>query len=406
VLPAVTEPLRHEWGLTDTQIGWLGTAFTLLYAVVGLPLGRLADQRRRTRLLALGVALWSALTFASGLCRNFVSLFAARLGVGVGEAACAPTAASLIGDLFPPLERARAMSVFMLGLPAGLALSYVVSGAIAQHFGWRYAFFVAGMPGLFLAMLIWRAREPARGWAEAVPVGAARRPGSPYIVVLGLPTMWIVIVSGALHNFNLYGISAFLPALLTRYHGESVQSAGVFSGLIIGAMGAVGMLAGGWLGDAAMRRRADGRMLVAAASLLLSAPVSWLALQQPAGAAVAFAALLGIAWLLMYVYYATVYAAIQDIIEPALRGTAMAVYFLAMYLLGASLGPLGTGWLSDTMARRAAGSLPVDEHFRALGLHSAMYMVPVVAVILALVLFIGALTIRKDIATLTNWMRR
>ncbi|MBM4320984.1 MAG: MFS transporter, partial [Deltaproteobacteria bacterium] len=282
VLPAVTEPLRHEWGLTDTQIGWLGTAFTLLYAVVGLPLGRLADQRRRTRLLALGVALWSALTFASGLCRNFVSLFAARLGVGVGEAACAPTAASLIGDLFPPLERARAMSVFMLGLPAGLALSYVVSGAIAQHFGWRYAFFVAGMPGLFLAMLIWRAREPARGWAEAVPVGAARRPGSPYIVVLGLPTMWIVIVSGALHNFNLYGISAFLPALLTRYHGESVQSAGVFSGLIIGAMGAVGMLAGGWLGDAAMRRRADGRMLVAAASLLLSAPVSWLALQQPA----------------------------------------------------------------------------------------------------------------------------
>ena len=140
ILGAVTEPVRKEWRLTDTELGWLGTAFTLLYAVVGVPLGRLADAWRRKQLLAMGLALWSAMTYASGLCRSFASMFAARLAVGVGEAACAPTSSSLIGDLFRPHERARALSVFMLGLPVGIALSYATSGTVAQHYGWRAAF--------------------------------------------------------------------------------------------------------------------------------------------------------------------------------------------------------------------------------------------------------------------------
>lgn len=144
ILASVIEPLRRDWGLSDTQLGWLVTAFTLLYAVVGLPLGRLADTWRRNLLLAAGLALWSGLTCLSGFCRNFWQLFAARLGVGIGEASCAPAATSMIGDLYPPPQRARAMSVFMLGLPAGVALSYLIGGAIAQHYGWRAVFFLAG----------------------------------------------------------------------------------------------------------------------------------------------------------------------------------------------------------------------------------------------------------------------
>jgi MFS family permease len=127
----LAEPVRKEWGLTDTQVGWLATAFTLLYAVVGVPLGRLADRSNRSRILAVGVFFWSLMTAASGLTRNFWQLFVVRLGVGVGEATCAPASASLIGDLYPPQQRAKAMSFFMMGLPIGLALSYLVSSQMS-----------------------------------------------------------------------------------------------------------------------------------------------------------------------------------------------------------------------------------------------------------------------------------
>jgi MFS family permease len=216
--------------------------------------------------------------------------------------------------------------------------------------------------------------------------------------------MWVIVVSGALHNFNLYGISAFLPAYLSRYHHASVQTAGFLSGALIGIAGAVGLLAGGWLGDEGAKR-ANGRMILAGTAMLLSAPLGFLALQQTS--AMRFVALLGAAYTLMYVYYAAVYATIHDIVEPALRGTAMALYFFAMYMLGASLGPLGTGWLSDFLARRAAGigaAATIPEHFRAVGLHRAMHVVPVIAAVIAVVLLVGAVTVRKDMDRLRAWM--
>jgi MFS family permease len=414
ILGAVTEPIRKEWSLTDTQIGMLGTAFILLYAVVGVPLGRLADLWNRKLLLAIGVSIWSALTYASGLCRGFWSLFAVRLGVGIGEAACAPTASSLIGDLFPPQERSRALAIFMLGLPVGLSLSYIVSGTIAQHYSWQAAFFVAGVPGLILAILSLFIREPERGRSETTKVGSARRPGSPYSLVLGIPTMWWIIASGAIHNFNMYAIASFMPAFLIRYHHVSVQTAGFISGIIFGSVGAIGMLLGGWGGDWMLRRMANGRMLGAAIALAASVPAGYLALQQPAGALISFMCFQGIASMMMYTYYATVYSTIQDIVEPSLRGTAMAIYFFAMYLLGAALGPIGTGWVSDWLARRAAAAAnlalsstsAVPEQFRAIGLHQAMYMVPILGVLLVVVLLAGAITVRKDMQRLRDWITR
>jgi len=410
ILGAVTEPVRKEWRLTDTELGWLGTAFTLLYAVVGVPLGRLADAWRRKQLLAMGLALWSAMTYASGLCRSFASMFAARLAVGVGEAACAPTSSSLIGDLFRPHERARALSVFMLGLPVGIALSYATSGTVAQHYGWRAAFFVAGFPGLVLAALCLLLHEPERGSSEASAIGAARRQGSPYRLVLGIPTMWWIIASGALHNFNMYAIGAFLPAFLMRYHHTSLQAAGFISAVVAGSVGALGMLAGGWLGDAMMRRRANGRMLVATVALFVSVPASALALAQAPGALGRFMLFQAVATAMMYVYYATVYSTIQDIVEPSLRGTAMALYFLAMYVLGASFGPIATGWVSDHLARSAAagahlGAGPVPDEFRATGLHQAMYMVPLLGVALGGVLLAASRTVTRDMLKLQEWMR-
>jgi MFS family permease len=416
ILAAVTEPVRKEWALTDSAIGFLGTAFTLLYAVVGVPLGRLADCWTRTRLLSIGVTVWSVLTAASGLAWNYGSLFLSRLGVGIGEASCAPAANSLIGDLFPANRRARALSIFMLGLPVGLFLSYWLSGRIAHAYGWRAAFYLACLPGLVLALLALGIREPQRGAAET---GDLRRfndstvqrsnalTTNPYWVVLGIPTMWWIIVSGALHNFNMYAVNSFLTAFLSRYHHLNIKEATFIAAVVLGAVGVIGLLGGGWAADHFGTKRSDGRLLVASLAMVAAAPCLYLALRQPKGATVAFMLWMGAGSLLMFVYYSGVYAAIQDVVEPGLRGTAMALYFFAMYVLGASLGPLGTGMLSDYFARKsmtmARGTL-MTEQFKAAGLHQAMHLLPLLALVLALVLFAASRTIAADMQKLRQWM--
>ena len=409
ILGAIVEPLRREWSLSDAQIGWIGTAFTLLYAVVGLPLGRLADRTRRTFLLGSGALLWSAMTAVSGLATGFAGLFAARLGVGVGEAVCAPAAASLIGDLFPSARRGRATAVFMLGLPVGLGLSYAVGGAVAQAWGWRAAFFVAGVPGLAAAALCFALPEPARGAAEPHPIGTRHRSGSALLLFTQTPTLVWIVVSGALHNFNMYALSTFVPALLARHHGLAVREAGALSGLIFGVFGGLGLLVGGWVGDRAAAWKESGRLVVSTVALAASAPLVVLFLLQPRGAVGLSLVCVCPALLLMYLYYAPVYATIQDVVEPARRGIAMAAYFCAMYLMGASLGPVGTGVLSDRLAARAAaaaGSPVVTETFRAQGLQRAMYVVPALSVVLAVVLFAGARASVRDRRALTSWMEQ
>jgi len=402
ILPAVQEKIREDWGLSDSQLGWLGTAFILLYAVVGLPLGRWADVGPRRWILAGGVGLWSLLTLCSGLAWNFWSLFLLRLGVGVGEASCAPVASSLIGDLVSPGRRARAMGIFMLGLPVGLALSYLVSSTIAQHHSWQAAFFVAGGPGLLLAvaaLFIADTRPQAPRQLGSMVTGGQRvrfwgAAGS----ILALPTMWWIIISGALHNFNMYALGSFLASLLKRYHGVSIGTAGQLTALVYG-FGALGLFGAGWLGDYAFKRWNNGRLHVAWIGLTLSIPCLLLALAAPPGDIWTCAAWLLPGCMLLYAYYGTIYATIQDIIIPSLRGTAMALYFFAMYFLGAVLGPVGVGWLSDWGARRAAqadGSEFASEWQRATGLHDAMYIVPVLTGVLVLVLLAATRTFPAD----------
>jgi MFS family permease len=399
VVSAVQEKIRKEWSLSDTELGWLGTAFILLYAIVGLPLGRLADRWNRKWLLAAGIALWSVMTFVSGFAWGFWSLFVFRLGVGIGEATCAPTASSLIGDLVPAQRRARAMSIFMLGLPLGLALSFFVSGAIAQRYGWEAAFFVAGVPGLLLAVAALSILDPVRGSADPQSGPIEHRPfGVVVRRVLSSPTMWLIIVSGALHNFNMYGLGTFVASFLTRYHGVTIAQAGYVSGLVYGC-GALGLFAAGWLGDRAFQRGPSGRLHVAWIGLAGAVPCLLFALAAAPGELWLCVAGLLPGCLLLYAYYGTVYATIQDIVEPASRGMAMAIYFCAMYLLGAVLGPMVMGATSDHFAHEAAaldGSASVTEWHKALGLHRAMYLIPILDTALVVVLFAAAFTVKRD----------
>jgi MFS family permease len=412
IIGAVGEPIRREFGLGDAALGALNVAFTLIYAFVGLPLGRLADRYPRKWILSAGVTVWSLFTAASGLAQSFWQIFALRLGVGVGEASCAPAANSLIGDYFPAEKRARATSVFMLGLPVGLALSFAVSGWVTRNYGWRAAFLVAGLPGLLCAALALFIGEPRRGAGERAGVGAKQREGSPYLLVLSSPTMRWLVLSGAVHNFNLYAISAFIVSYLIRFHGLDIQAAGFYSMIIYGLLSLPGLFLGGVLGDWAKRRRPDGALLVVTAAALFSIPFFFFALGVDAGRVAPFVVLMGASVAMMYFYYAIVYATIADVTEPSLRGTAMAVYFLVMYLGGASFGPYVVGLISDYFTQQAAVAAGLTdltaaalEPFRGAGLRSAMYTVPILSGFLTVILFAASRTVKDDVEKLHGWMR-
>jgi MFS family permease len=427
VLGAVLEPLHREFGLSDTQLAVLATAFTLLYAVAGLPLGRLADQWSRKRLLTIGVSVWAALTALGGLASSYGMLLATRLGVGIGEATCAPAATSWIGDLVPAGRRARAMAIFMMAVPVGGFLSFAVGGPVAQAWGWRMALVLAAVPAVALVPALAMLREPARnqlagesacptrsqsgagafachpskpshngeGAVLSEPATPPASSPSPWLLAR-IPAFWWIAASGAIVNFMLYSFSFFLPAFLTRYHGLSVARSGVWSGVGSGAAGILGALAAGYLGDQAARDLGRRRLLLAAAAAALAAVPVFAAIRLPAGSVFAAVLLLMLAYGLWQTYYGLVYAAIQDIVPAQLRGTAMATYYLAMYLCGASFGPLVTGRLSDHFARVAANSGAAPDAARAVGLHDAMYLIPTCSAALAGVLWMAGRKSRVD----------
>ena len=401
VLPGVVlEPVRKEFGLSDTMSGVLGTAFILVYAIAGVPLGRLADRVRRTRLLAGGVAVWSLMTAASGAVVNFWQLLLVRMGVGIGEASCAPAANSMIGDLYPSERRARALGLFMLGLPLGSLACFALGGWVAREFGWRAPFFLAAVPGLIVAVLAWRLTEPARGGQERVAAGPAETLDRPFRRILSIPTVWWIIVSGAAVNFAAYALGTFLPALLVRLHGLDLAQAGGISSLVLGATGLVGLTAGGVLADRLHQAFPRGRLLAGAVALLAAAPLLWLGLVQPPGATQALTVLLSLGWLLYFVYFVTVYPALQDVIAPQLRATAMAVYFFFQYVLGGALGMLVTGLLSDHYAQaamRAAGAAAPSALHIATGLQASLALaVPLAILVTGLSLLMASRSFVAD----------
>jgi predicted MFS family arabinose efflux permease len=303
----------------------------------------------------------------------------------------------LIGDLFPPERRARAMAIFMLGLPLGLFSSYILSGVVGQAWGWRAAFFVACIPGLLLAVLALFIREPPRGVIATRAADAA--PGNPYAQVLSIRTLWWIILSGLLFNFNAYAVNVFQTPFLQRFHALSLQDANTLSGFSLGLAGVIGLLLGGWLGDRLRLVLPSARVLLPAIAMLVSVPCVLIALQQPKGGVLTFALLMGTSTAMSYVYFATVYSAIQDVVPSNLRGTAVSLYFFAMYVLGASFGATIMGALSDYFAHQAmtaAGASEMADAFRASGLHDAMYVIPALMLLCSGSLFGAATTIRAD----------
>ena len=404
VAGAIAEPMKKEFSLSDAQIGMLGSVFIWIYAIIGVPLGFMADRMKRKTLLAAGVVVWSLLTAMNAFAQNYTQLLMARLGVGIGEAVVAPSATSWIGDLVPTAKRARAMALFMLGVPVGGALSYFFSGPIAQSFGWRTALVIAALPAILLVPPLLMLREPERGEAEfktgALAGVAANEPRQSMWSVLRIPTLLWIIASGALLNFNMYAYGTFTVSFLMRIHGQLLSTAGILTGVIMIVGGVAGGLLAGRVGDRIVGRRKDGRLLVAAMFALAGVPLAYFGIVQRRGSLALAVILLSLAYGMCNTYYGLVYSSIHEIVAPSLRATTMAIYFMFMYMCGASMGPLLTGTISDWRARVAAAaaqSSVITAANKATGLQEAMLIIPLLGFLLAVVLYAGSKTITADI---------
>lgn len=407
-IPAIVmEPIRLEWSLSDLQIGLLGTAFTLVYAIAGVPLGRMADTGSRRKIMGWGLTVWSGLTALNGMAGSFWSFLLIRMGVGIGEASYAPAANSLIGDLFPASKRARAMGIFMLGLPLGLLLAYFTIGAMVQAFGsWRAPFFIAAVPGLLLAVFMFFIREPARGAAESVRVQQSPVQ-QPLRKVLAIRTFWWLTLAGLAYNFASYACNSFMVPMLQRYFGLPLQEAAVAVGIMVGLTGLIGLTAGGWLADKAHLRSPRGRLLLGTVSMLIAALCTAYPLLAGRIEIAVFVGVFSLGWLFSYNFYTCVYTAIQDVVEPRLRATAMALFFAGLYLLGGGLGPVVVGGLSDHFARAAqaaAGAPEMSEAFKAVGLHDALLLIPVALLLTMLALLQASRCFASDAARMRSKM--
>jgi predicted MFS family arabinose efflux permease len=279
----------------------------------------------------------------------------------------------------------------------------MLSGIIGELWGWRAAFLIAAAPGFVLAGLSLFIREPERGATEKLPLTGRPDAMTAYRTVLRIRTLWWIVLSGILFNFNTYAINTFQSSFLQRFHELSLKDASTISAFSLGLAGAVGLFIGGWFGDRLHVNRANGRLLLAAVCLSIGAPLVFVALQQPKGSVLPFTLFMAASTAMTYVYYSTVYSAIQDVVEPRLRGTAVSLYFFAMYVLGASFGSTIMGALSDHFAHEAmlaAGASTMAPLFRATGLHSAMYIIPALMLLCGGSLFGAARTVANDMKNL------
>ena len=357
VLSAVLPKIQADMGLTLTQAGLLGSSFLFVYAIATLPLGVWADRSIRKNIVALCVGIWSVATILTGLTRNFLQLLSVRSVLGIGEAGYAPASLSLLGDFFSKEKRARILSYWSAGTLLGTAIGLALGGLVADAFGWRYAFFIVGVPGLIAAFLAWRMIEPRRGAFEnaegdeneADSVQAHGSFGKDFQGSLKklrhISTYWTLVAALVFSFFTIGGTSYWLPFYFVHAFHLSLGSAGLITGAVLVGGGLIGTVAGGWLADFAQRRRPEGRLLVAAFGFLVGAPLVLIALlihTLPL-----FVSVFIIAAISLSFCTGPLNAVIQDVIAPALRATAIGLSLLLAHLLGDAAAPFVIGAIAN-----------------------------------------------------------
>ena len=351
ILAILLPAIRDEFRVGDTVLGLLaGPAFAIFYVTLGLPVAHLADRVNRRNLIAAAVAVWSAMTALSGLAANVWQLALARIGVGVGEAGCNPSAYSIIADLYPPEHRSSAMGLYTLGISAGIMLAYLGGGWMAQTIGWREAFFVVGIPGLALAAIVRLTLvEPGRGRSEA-RADSGRQPtfGQVLQFLAGRPSFAWISLGAGLCSFVGYSVIIFLPSFVDRSFELQLASVGLWLGLIYGVAGGAGFVAGGWLADRI--GRGGHRRALRFIGFVVAATAALYAGVFLARSAVLCLALYAIPAATANFYLAPVLGHTQSLVSLRMRAVASAVLLLVVNVLGLGVGPLVTGIVSDRLA--------------------------------------------------------
>ena len=354
IVAALAESMKHsELRLSDTQLGSLMTGFIIVYMIAAPLFGSLGDARSRTRLLGLGVAIWSVATALAGLATSYASLFAARAAVGVGEAAYGTISPALLADYFPRERRGRVFAVFFAAIPVGSALGYIVGGLVDHYFGWRQAFFVAGVPGLLLAALALRLYDPPRGaqdaasglaaGAHAVSLGNAAR--AAYAALVRNRPYVFTVLGYAAYTFAIGALAFWTPAFLERTRGIPKAQATVQFGAIVVVTGFIGTYAGGWIGDYFLRVSRQAYLWVSGVVTLVAAPLTLVALAAP-HPAVYWTAIVA-AELCLFASTGPINSAIVNVVSPHMRATAVALSIFTIHLLGDVPSPSLVGVLSD-----------------------------------------------------------
>ncbi len=346
-------PIKADLGLSDTQLGLMGgLAFALFYTGLGIPVALLADRISRTWIMTAALAIWSAMTAASGLATNFWQLFAARLGVGVGEAGGVAPAYSLISDFFPPDQRARALSVYSFGIPIGSAIGIVFGGVIASLINWRYAFFIVGLAGIILAPIFrLTIKEPPRGRFDRERAKAVAPGLKEILVTLSRKrSFWLLSLGASCSSMMGYGVFFWLPSFFVRSYGITLLHASLFYGAVLLVGGLAGIWAGGWLGDRFGHQNHAQYARIPAIAFIATVPFYVLAILSPT-LTIGFVVLLvptalGLVWL------GPVISAIQHVVRPDMRATASAIFLFINNLIGIGLGTYAIGALSDSLAAR------------------------------------------------------
>jgi predicted MFS family arabinose efflux permease len=339
--------IRRDLGLTYTGFGWLITAFMLIHSLTSLPFGMLSDRWVRHKIIALGVFGWSAATFFCGLATNFAHLLAARAAVGIGEAAYAPPANSLLSDAFPALERSRILGFFNLGMFLGGAAGLILGGVLGEMLGWRACLYLVSVPGFVLGGLAWYLREPPQAtFRERTPVKA----------LLSNPLLIYVLVGGVITAFSAGALIVWMPQFVTDVRLFRPRDAGLYVGAVGVTGGLLGVITGSYLADWLYARWPWGRMATIGTGLVLSCPFVTLSLYTTDQVAMMIYFFLGIFFMVWYT--GPVIAVIHDVVPADVKATAQALYILLIHLLGDTFSPAIVGKLADLHNLQTALLLP------------------------------------------------
>ena len=394
ILAILLEPIKVELLLTDSQLGMLGgLAFALFYTTLGIPIAAMADRRSRVKILAIAMVIWSAMTAVCGLAQGFAMLLLARIGVGVGEAGASPPSHSLISDYFPVETRATALSIYALGIPFGSMVGNFVGGWGAEALGWRQTFILVGLPGIFVALLIWfTLREPPRGMADVKTTKPDNSPAPDVAQVLKL--LWARVsfrhlsFAAGLHAFIGYGAGTWNAPFLIRSHDMPVSEVGAWLALISG-VGAIGTFFGGYLSDKLSDRYDDRRwyMWVPGISTIVMVPFQFVAYLY--GGIWAVIPSLMIVAILGGMYLGPSFAMTQGLVTLRMRAVAAAILLFMLNIIGMGMGPFLVGVFSDVLNPTTG----IDS------LRYALCLAVLVNVWAAIHYFVGAQSLRQDLAT-------